>query len=225
MDIKLIILILILVIAELTGAFIFYKTKNSIRRITLSCLGLGFAFAIVLMDILPDSTENFSLGFIICGIGIIVMFSITKFLKKAGSYTSVVGMGFHNFCEGVVLKTLCSTMSPLILVGAVLHKLPEGMATFALLDGVKDKTRFIMSSIVGLLIPIGALIVIPEEIDQPIMSFVAGIILFTVSRAIFIVVSDAYKSRNNENAKLSMPKMASVLATGMVIGGISCLLV
>jgi ZIP family zinc transporter len=225
MDTKLSLLVIVLVIAELTGAFIFYKTKDAVKRTLLSCLGLGFALAIVLMDVLPDATEDFSIGFIIFGLGIIVMFGITKFAKKAGGYTSVVGMGFHNFCEGVVLKTLCSTMSPLLLVGAVLHKLPEGMATFALLDGVKDKTRFILSSMVGLLIPIGAFVVIPEEIDQPIMSFVAGVILFTVSKAIFMVVSNEFKSRNNESASLSIPKMASVLVTGMVVGGISCLLV
>ena len=87
--------------AELLGAVIFLVTKDTMKRMLLSCLGLGFAFSIVITDIIPDSTENFSYAYLVVILGIASMYLVSKSGKFSGKYSAILGMGFHNFCEGV----------------------------------------------------------------------------------------------------------------------------
>jgi len=203
--------------AELLGAVIFWATKDTVKRMLLSCLGLGFACSIVITDIIPDSTENFPYAYLVVILGIASMYLASKVGKFIGKYSAVLGMGFHNFCEGVVLTAM--TINPIVLIGLVLHKLPEGMVTFALLEGKKDKTRFIMSGLISLLIPLGALAPIPEEIAKPITAFAAGVILFVVSTSMINIVTE--HAKNNESIT---SKIATMSFMGAILGTVSCLI-
>lgn len=204
------------VCAELLGAVIFLVTKESKKRMFLSCLGLGFAFAIAIGDIIPDASENFKYAYVLVVLGVAAMFAISNLGKFVGNYSAVLGMGFHNFCEGVVLTAMA--VNPLMLVGLVLHKVPEGMVTFSLLDGKKDKTRFAISALMALLIPVGALVPIPEAVAQPISAFVAGVILYVVSNSMLKIVSDNVKNDTSVRSKI-----ATVALVGAMIGTVSCL--
>ncbi len=205
------------VCAELLGLIIFIVTKESKKRMFLSCLGLGFAFAIAIADIIPDSSKDFKYAYVVVVFGIATMFAINKLGNFAGKYSAVAGMGFHNFCEGIVLTAMA--VNPLMLVGLVLHKVPEGMVTFSLLDGKKDRTRFTISALISLLIPLGALVPTPEYIAQPIGAFVAGVILYVVSASILKIVADNIKEDVNIKSKI-----ATIAIVGAVIGTVSCLL-
>jgi hypothetical protein len=102
------------------------------------------------------------------------------------------------------------------MLGAILHKLPEGMATYALLGGKKSARNLVFAMGSAILIPIGMLVRIPIAIEQPVMAMMAGVILAAVATTM------ASKKAEGE-AFGFISKVAPYLA-GALIGGVSCLL-
>jgi hypothetical protein len=91
------------------------------------------------------------------------------------------------------------------------------MATFAMLEGVKEKTRFALAAAVGLMIPLGALLHFSNGLQQPLMALMSGMILVAVSTAI---VEHSVKS-----LALSVRwRVAAPYAMGALIGAVSCLI-
>ncbi len=210
-----IIIALTMAVAELCGAVIYLKTKNTLNRIFLTCLGLGFAYAIVLMDILPDATEHYPHGFLICVAGALCLYGLDKYGKHIGGYAAVAGMGFHDFCEGAVLTVLGSTVSPVVLLAFILHKLPEGIISFSLLQGIKDRNKLFILAFISLLIPLGTFIPTPAYIKQPILAFSSGVILFVISKSLVMIISQH---------RYAIPKIAGATAAGAILGVIPCLI-
>lgn len=208
---------IMMVIAELCGIGIYVNVKNTVKRSLLACLGLGFMYAIVIADILPDATENFKYGYLACILGILCMYLISKKSSRIGTYSTILGMGFHNLCEGIVLSAL-TAISPILVAGLVMHKLPEGMVSFSLLDNIKSKLKFVFAVGISLLIPLGSLILIPEKISQPIIGFAAGAILLTVTNSFRAILSQ-------DGSEVLYSKIATMSFIGALIGGISCLIV
>lgn len=215
---------MILAVAEAAGAYWFFKTQNAALRMLMASFGFGFALAIVLFDLLPDATEHFTMGYPLFLLGAVIMFGIWRIGQRKSQYgnsnstgpVAVAGMALHNLGEGILLSSMTGPLSFLLLAGAVLHKVPEGTATFALLDGVKDKTRFALAAAVGLMIPLGAVLRIPNNVQQPAMALLAGMILVAVSTAIF--------EQTVKNLASAMRLRISAYALGAVIGGVSCLI-
>jgi ZIP family zinc transporter len=216
---------MILAVAEAAGAYWFFKTKSVGLRMLMTSFGFGFAFAIVLFDLLPDATEHYPMGYPLFALGALIMFGVWRFGKRKARNVSangsgsiaVVGMALHNLGEGLLFAAMTGPISLLLVVGALLHKLPEGMATFAMLEGVKEKTRFALSATVGLMIPLGALVHLPNGLQQPLMALLSGMILVAISTAI---VEHSVKS-----LALSVRwKVATPYVMGALIGGVSCLI-
>ena len=215
---------IILTVAEVAGAYWFLKTKRAGLRMLMTSFGLGFAVAIVLFDLLPDSTEHFTMGYALFALGALVMLGVWSIGKrrsqeataKGTGSVAVTGMALHNLGEGILLAAMTGPISFLLFAGALLHKLPEGMATFALLDGIREKTRFALAASVGLMIPLGALLRIPVGLQQPVMALLAGMILVAVSTAIVEQTVHGIAS--------AMRLRFSAYALGALIGGVSCLI-
>lgn len=223
------------VIAELLGALVYFKTEDSVKRTLLTCLGLGFAIAVVLLDIIPDATEDFEIGYLLVAIGFVAMFVLGSFIKSAGKikgvekYPAVVGLAIHNFAEGVIISTVFGPISPILAVGAVLHKMPEGMVSFSLLEGLKDRTRFVVAALIALLIPAGAIMPISESITKPFMALSAGVILYVVGSLLFAIISEYYKpeivkGQVGESNKLNFTKLSAMVIFGIIIAWVSCLM-
>jgi ZIP family zinc transporter len=216
---------MILAVTEAAGAYWFFKTKSASLRMLMTSFGFGFALAIVLFDLLPDATEHYAMGYPLFALGALIMLGVWHIGKRharnaatngTGS-VAVAGMALHNLGEGILLAAMTGPVSFLLVVGALLHKLPEGMATFALLEGVKEKTRFALAASVGLMIPLGALLRIPSSFQQPVMALLAGMILVAVSTAIF---EHSIKSLASAvRWKVAMPYLM-----GALIGGVSCMI-
>jgi ZIP family zinc transporter len=215
---------IILAVAEAAGAYWFFKTQNAALRVLMASFGFGFALAIVLFDLLPDATDHYEMGYALFALGALIMLGIRQLSKRRSKNASVngtgsvavAGMALHNLGEGILLATMTGPLSFLFFAGAILHKLPEGTATFALLDGVREKTRFVLAAAVGLMIPLGAVIHIPASIQQPVMALLAGMILVAVSSAI---IEQAMRSLAS-----AMRLRLSAYAVGALIGGVSCLI-
>jgi len=206
-----------MLMAELCGITIYVNVKDTVKRSLLACLGLGFMYAIVIADILPDATENFKLGYLICILGILCMYLISRKSSRIGTYSTIVGMGFHNICEGIILSAL-TAISPILIVGLVMHKLPEGMVSFSLLENIKSKLKYVLAVGISLLIPLGSIIFIPENVSKPIIGLAAGAILFTVTSSFRTILS-------KKNSEYLYSKIATMAFIGAIIGGVSCLIV
>jgi ZIP family zinc transporter len=216
---------MILAVGEAAGAYWFFKTKSAGLRVLMTSFGFGFAFAIVLFDLLPDATEHYPMGYSLFAMGAIVMFGVSRIGKvksrnvsaNGSGSVAVAGMALHNLGEGILFAAMTGPISFLLVIGALLHKLPEGMATFAMLEGVKEKTRFALAAAVGLMIPLGALVHFSNGLQQPVMALLSGMILVAVSTAIF--------EHSIQNLALSVRwKVATPYVMGAVIGGVSCLI-
>jgi len=216
---------MMLATAEMAGAYWFFKTENSGLRMLMTSFGFGFALAIVVFDMLPDATEHFAMGYPLFALGALIMFGVWCWGKRNarnassnGSGTvAVAGMALHNFGEGVMVAAMTGPIPFLFVVGALLHKLPEGMATFAMLEGVKEKARFAWAASVGLMIPLGAFLHFSNGFQQPVMALIAGMILVAVSTAIVEHIA--------RNLALSVRwKIATPYVMGALIGGVSCMI-
>ena len=217
------------VVAELLGTIIYFKTEDSAKRMLLTCLGLGFAIVVVLLDIIPDATEDFASGYWLVAIGFIAMLVLGFFTKKVGKYSAVTGLAIHNFAEGVIISTVFGPISLILAVGAILHKMPEGMVSFSLLEGLNDRTRFAIAALISLLIPIGAIVPISESITKPFMALSAGVILFVVGSLLVTIISKHYNTEIIEEQiskghKPNITKLSSMMVFGAIIAWVSCLM-
>jgi zinc transporter ZupT len=216
---------MILAVAEAAGAYWFFKTKSAGLRVLMTSFGFGFAFAIVLFDLLPDATEHYPMGYPLFALGGLAMFGVWRYGKQKSRNAStngsgsvaVAGMALHNLGEGILFAAMTGPISFLLVAGALLHKLPEGMATFAMLEGVKEKTRVALAAAVGLMIPLGALVHFSNGLQQPVMALLSGMILVAVSTAII--------EHSVKNLALSLRwRVATPYAMGALIGAVSCLI-
>jgi ZIP family zinc transporter len=216
---------LIFAVAEATGAWFFHKTENPKMRRVLSAFGLGFAATVVLCDVLPDATEHFSMGYLLAACAAVGTFAIWKYSHRESGERSgtslngvaVGGMALHNFAEGAVLASIAGPLSLPFVAGAILHKVPEGMATYTLLGREKSKSSLAIVIGSSLLIPIGVLVRIPAALEQPVMALLSGVILAAVATT---VVGQKTESVVPSAARKFAPYLA-----GALIAGVSCLLV
>ncbi len=58
---------------------------------------------IVLVDILPEATDDYPYGFLMCVLGDLLIYWVDRYGTNIGSYAAVSGMGIHNLCEGIIL--------------------------------------------------------------------------------------------------------------------------
>lgn len=213
--------VLLAVIIEIVGAVLYLVWKNSVTRTLFSVFSLSFMFVVVFMDLLPDTGmySHFDITHIsLFIVGLASIYAINAVGRYLGNYAAVAGLGFHNLCEGVEIAAI-SALSPMVLLGFLLHKLPEGMVSFSLMDGVKDTKRFIASVIVALLIPVGALIPVPETLSQSVMAYGAGVITMVVIRSIIQQIEMLKTS-----SEISMVKLGSIGCSGLLVGAVSCLI-
>ena len=211
--------------AELAGAAIFVATTDGLRRATLSCFGLGFALCIVLADIIPDATEDYSLGWLALAAGflagVVLMFRAGARGSGAGTAAALGGMGLHNICEGIVLAAAAPAASALVLIGAIAHKLPEGMVVFSLADRLSIGRRWAVAVLLSLLIPLGTGVVLPENIQKPALAFAAGMMLVVLVKSLMLLAPIGRK----QAALLTGRRLAATTASGAALAGLTCLVV
>ncbi len=218
------------VVAELAGVLVYQWIKEPVKRAIMACLGFGFAVAIVGFDILPDATRDYALGYWLCGAGFAVMMAVGFAARRAGEYSAVAGLAFHNLAEGVMISSAFASLSPALVVGAVLHKLPEGMLVASLLRSTQEKSRFAVAGLVSLLVVAGVALPIPEHVTRPVMAFSAGVILFVAGRSLVAALAQGATSAGRSISTASnegsagLAKLVPAALSGAMIGWVSCFL-
>ncbi|MDR3518146.1 MAG: hypothetical protein P4M00_20295 [Azospirillaceae bacterium] len=215
----------IMALAELVGALLFVALRRGPRQTLLTCFGLGFALCIVIIDVIPDATEDYLPGWIVLAAGVAVgaalMFRSGARGAAVGNTGAIAGMGLHNICEGIVLAAAGPAISPLIFAAAVAHKLPEGMVVFSLADRLSIGKRWILAGALSLLIPLGTQITVPEDIQKPVLAFAAGVLAMALVKALAVMVA----SGRPIDAGASRGTITAAAAGGAVLAGMTCLVI
>ncbi|MCR2828830.1 hypothetical protein NR402_00810 [Acidithiobacillus ferrooxidans] len=217
----------LMAVAEIIGAVTFVMTRDTAKRIVLSCFGLGFGLAIVLFDIIPDATTDNPSGWLLLAVGValgaLLMFKAGARGSRTGSLAAVGGMALHNLSEGIMVAAMGPAAGPIVLVGAVVHKLPEGMVALSLMRDFPSRVKATGTLLLAGIIPLGAVITIPERIQQPLLAIAAGVLFLVLSKALVLVVSGG----THRTATAGTPagaKVAGATIAGMVFAGLSCLM-
>jgi len=92
------------------------------------------------------------------------------------------------------------------------------MVSFSLLENIKSKFKYVLAVGISLLIPLGSIIFIPENLAKPIIGLAAGAILFTVTSSFRTILS-------KKDAEYLYSKIATMAFIGAIIGGVSCLII
>ena len=211
--------------AEILGAALFARSANPLQRLILACFGLGFALSIVLLDMLPDATTHYASGWMLVAAGVIsaavLMYAAGERGSSLGRSGAILGLGLHNLCEGMVLASAGSMASPLILAGAVAHKLPEGMVVFSLSNALGNAQRWALSVMLSLLIPLGTQLVMPESLRKPVLAFASGMLFVVLLKSLLILA----QGENSPTRQLSRRSISAAVASGAMLAGLTCLVI
>lgn len=197
-------------LATLVGAFIVLILDKTQEKLLAWMLGLasGVMLTVSIMDLLPSAYKysnfitiimGFFLGIILLAIldKIISNFSLScysfqssqgQFLKMG--YLIAIGIGLHNFPEGMAIAVGYSATEHLGIIIALaigLHNIPEGMATAAPLKigGVSNLQIIFTILLISLATPLGAyiglmLINISYDLIGLLLALAAGAMTFIV---------------------------------------------
>jgi len=220
-----IVLPVVMAAAELLGAAIFATSKSSLRRTILSCFGLGFAACIVLVDVIPDATGGHPFAYLTVALGVAVGLALLsqagKHALSVGSAAAIAGMGLHNVCEGFVLAVAGPAMSSLVLVGAVAHKLPEGMLVFSLTNRLSSGKRWSLTAALSLLVPLGTMLTLSNVIQKPMPALAAGVLLAVLGSSLV----RAIQASCLDATLLTRRAVTAAIAGGAVLAGLTCLVI
>jgi len=220
-----IVLPVVMAAAELVGTAIFATSKSNLRRAALSCFGLGFAACIVLVDVIPDAIEGHPFAFLTVALGIAVGLALVsqadKHASSVGNGAAIAGMGLHNVCEGIILAAAGPAVSSLVLLGAVAHKLPEGMVVFSLTDRLSNSKRWSLAAALSLLIPLGTVVAVPDVIQKPILGLAAGVLLTVLGSSLV----KAIQASRLDATLLTRRAVTAAIASGAALAGLTCLVI
>jgi len=193
--------------------------KGNLLHKVLFCL-IGFSAGALIggafLHILPESLENNNSNtvFSYLILGIIIFFLMERYLHwrhcheeggckiHAFTYLNLVGDGFHNFIDGMVIAASFIVSLKLGLVttlAIVLHEIPQELGDFAVLvyGGFSKKKALLFNFASALMAVFGALI--GYFITDLVKGFSNFILPFTAGGFVYIATSDLIPELHKEN--------------------------
>lgn len=197
-----IISVVIVSLISLVGIFSFLINKKSIKKsiLFLVSFSAGSLFGAAFFHLLPEASTDIGLTWQIASftlLGIIVMFILEKFIfwrhchtiscknhVHSFAYMNLIGDGFHNFIDGLIIGGSYIVNIPLGItatIAIVAHEIPQEIGDFGvLLHGgfTKSKALFFnlissLSAIVGVIIALLLTNIIPN-LTYFLIPFAAG---------------------------------------------------
>jgi len=203
---------------SLVGIFTLTIKGNLLHKI-LFCL-IGFSAGALIggafLHILPECLENnkSTTVFYYLILGIILFFLMERYLHwrhcheegdckiHAFTYLNLVGDGFHNFIDGMVIAASFMVSLKLGLVttlAIILHEIPQELGDFAVLvyGGFTKKKALLFNFASALMSVVGA--VIGYFLTDLVGNFSNFILPFTAGGFIYIATSDLIPELHKEN--------------------------
>ncbi|MDD5128840.1 MAG: ZIP family metal transporter [Candidatus Omnitrophica bacterium] len=203
---------------SLVGIFTLSIKGNLLHKILFCLIGfsagalIGGAFLHILPECLENNNSNAVFSYLI--FGIITFFLMERYLHwrhcheeegctiHAFTYLNLVGDGFHNFIDGMVIAASFIVSLKLGLVttlAIVLHEIPQELGDFAVLvyGGFTKKKALLFNFASALMAVLGA--VIGYFVTDLIKNFASFILPFTAGGFIYIATSDLIPELHKEN--------------------------
>jgi zinc and cadmium transporter len=177
----------------------------------INSFAAGLILGLVFFHLLPEAIELSEISFIATFFGFFVFFTLENFIViHSGSeihfcydeesdsiHTSprlglmaFSGLALHSFIDGIIIGVgfeISAEIGFLAAVAVILHEVPEGITSFALITkAIPDKAR-ILSLIVAVSTPLGAIIsllfigVIGEELIGILLAIASGTFLYVAA--------------------------------------------
>lgn len=226
---------LLVSLISLVGIFTLTLKDNLLPKI-LFCL-IGFSAGALIggafLHILPESLEHnkSTIVFSYLILGIIAFFLMERYLHwrhcheqgackiHAFTYLNLVGDGFHNFIDGMVIAASFIVSVKLGLVTTlviILHEIPQELGDFAVLlyGGFTKKKALLFNFASALMSVVGA--VAGYFIADLSKSFANFILPFTAGGFIYIATSDLIPELHKENSLRRATAAFSAFLLGIV---------
>lgn len=229
-------LIITLIVGLFTflGSLIIIFIKNNKKIVDFSIsIGFGVLFALIILELIPETLELIQTKFMVVGsiiavivlgaLGILILKMLDKFVPNhdsdnknnlihIGVMTSIA-LIIHNLLEGMAIYTSLSSslkFGAILGVGVALHNIPLGMSITSLFynNGKNNKKAILMSLLVSLSTFLGGLITFIFA-GAILNEFYRGIILsITLGMLIYIVLFELLphmvENKNKNNVVLGM---------------------
>jgi zinc and cadmium transporter len=216
---------------SLVGIFTLAIKDNLLHKVLFCLIGfsagalIGSAFLHILPECLENSKSTTVFSYLI--LGIIIFFIMERFLHwrhcheegvcktHAFTYLTLVGDGFHNFIDGMVIAASFVVSFQLGLVttlAIILHEIPQELSDFAVLvyGGFTKKKALLFNFASALMAMFGALA--GYFINDYIQGFSNFILPLTAGGFIYIATSDLIPELHKENdLKRSMAAFSAFL--------------
>ena len=205
-------------LVSLVGIFTLSIRENLLHKILFCLIGfsagalIGSAFLHILPECLEYNKSTTVFSYLI--FGIIIFFLMERYLHwrhcheegtcktHTFTYMSLVGDGFHNFIDGMVIAASFMVSLKLGLVttfAIILHEIPQELGDFAVLiyGGFTKQKALLFNFASALMAVIGA--VAGYFIADFSKSFLNFILPFTAGGFIYIATSDLIPELHKEN--------------------------
>lgn len=203
---------------SLVGIFTLSIKGNLLHKILFCLIGfsagalIGGAFLHILPECLEKNNSNAVFSYLI--LGIITFFLMERYLHwrhcheegdckiHAFTYLNLVGDGFHNFIDGMVIATSFMVSLKLGMVttlAIVLHEIPQELGDFAVLiyGGFTKKKALLFNFASALTAVLGA--VTGYFVTDLVANFSNFILPFTAGGFVYIATSDLIPELHKEN--------------------------
>jgi zinc and cadmium transporter len=203
---------------SLVGIFTLSIKDNLLHKILFCLIGfsagalIGGAFLHILPECLEKNNSNAVFSYLI--LGIITFFLMERYLHwrhcheegdckiHAFTYLNLVGDGFHNFIDGMVIATSFMVSLKLGMVttlAIVLHEIPQELGDFAVLiyGGFTKKKALLFNFASALMAVLGA--VAGYFVTDLVANFSNFILPFTAGGFVYIATSDLIPELHKEN--------------------------
>lgn len=216
---------------SLIGIFTLAIKEDLLHKILFCLIGfsagalIGSAFLHILPECLENNKSTTVFSYLI--LGIIIFFIMERFLHwrhcheegvcktHAFTYLTLVGDGFHNFIDGIVIAAsfvVSFQLGVVTTLAIILHEIPQELSDFAILvyGGFTKKKALLFNFLSALMAMIGALA--GYFISDYIWGFSNYILPLTAGGFIYIATSDLIPELHKENdLKRSMVAFSAFL--------------
>jgi ZIP family zinc transporter/zinc and cadmium transporter len=198
-------------LATLTGILLMRtKQKWAIDRSQyVNSFAAGLILALVFFHLLPEASELSSIAFPIAFIGFFSFYLLENFIvihsgselhfhasdpclqhtSETNGVMAFSGLSLHSLIDGIIIGVgfeLGTEIGILAALAVIAHEVPEGVTSFALINEALPDKSFILSLIVAIATPVGALfsLIFIQSLDNNMIG-----ILLALAAGTFIYVS------------------------------------
>jgi ZIP family zinc transporter/zinc and cadmium transporter len=198
-------------LATLTGILLMRsRQKWAIDRSQyVNSFAAGLILALVFFHLMPEASELSSIAFPVVFLGFFSFYLLENFIvihsgselhfhesdpclqhaSETNGVMAFAGLSLHSLIDGVIIGVgfeLGSEIGILAALAVIAHEVPEGVTSFALINKTLPKKSLILSLIVAIATPIGALIslVFIQSLDDNMIG-----ILLALAAGTFVYVS------------------------------------